>query len=82
MRILFIFLEFLVALTLITQVLIPSFTPDLEFFWIFKRQTKPSVSSLDELEQEVDVKSKEWLSTKAKVNEADIKIKSLKSKTK
>jgi len=47
------FWEFLLGLTLITQVLVPIFVPKLKFFWLFrgKESKTPVPSSLGELQE-------------------------------
>lgn len=45
---------FLLALTIITQLIVPLFVPKLELFWIFKRKTVPTIiphkhANVDEL---------------------------------
>jgi hypothetical protein len=88
----FMLLEFIVALMLITQILWPVVTmliPGLdeeEFFWVFKKDKKQApivpISSLSDLAQEVDQSVTQFKSTKAKVDDAENTIKSLKDKTK
>lgn len=43
--------EFLIALTLITQVIIPLFVPNLKLFWLFRVKSKPDSDYYDEIDE-------------------------------
>ena len=67
----------------LTQILIPLFVTKLEFFWLFKKKTKPIVSSsLEELESRVDQTVDAFTMVKNEVEETESKITKLKTKTK
>lgn len=74
-------LEFLIGLTLLTQVLIPLFVSDLPLFWLFKKSKpdKPQISSLDDLEKEVDDYHERVIPS---VKQAEEKVNQIKNKTK
>lgn len=80
---------FLATMLLLTQVILPSFSK-LPYFWLFKRKNEkssqpaehPVVSTLDELEKEVDSSVEQMKQTKDKVDAVAEKVAEMKQKTK
>ena len=75
---------FVVSLLLLTQVIIPSFSKNLSYFWLFKHKNDsiPAVGTLDELDKEVDSSVEQMKQTKEKVELAAEKVAEMKQKTK
>jgi hypothetical protein len=67
------FFEFLVILLLISQIVVPSFIPEVKFFWLFKPSKKEpkSSSTLGELKDEAKATAQQYKSTKAKIDKAE-----------
>lgn len=76
------FLEFLVGLTLLTQVIIPLFVKDLKFFWLFKKsEGRTNISTLDELNQRATQNKEERDKLKENLSSAEEILKEIESKT-
>jgi hypothetical protein len=77
------FIEFLLALTLITQVLIPIFFPKLRFFWLFRSsESKANISSLNELNIKASKNRSERDEILGEMSTAEEVLKEIKSKSK
>ena len=78
-------LVILIVLTVATQIVIPLIF-NWPLFWLFKKKKQEvkseDIPSLDKLDAEVDKTVKRYDRTKAKVNEAEQKVQSIKSKIK
>lgn len=74
-------LEFLIGLTLVTQVIIPVFVKDLPLFWLFRpSQPIATVPTLDALDEEVNENLRKRNETKEKVEDIVKKVDGIKSK--
>lgn len=74
--------EFLLFITLLTQVVIPIFIPKLKFFWLFRSEAKSEVTDLSDLNKEADEVKLRKDSLKEKVSSAEEAINQIKDKTK
>lgn len=77
-------LEFLIGLTLLTQVVIPVFVKNLKFFWIFRSSDKgasSNVTTLDELNQRATQNKDEREKIKENLSSASEQLKEIESKT-
>ncbi len=76
-------LEFLIGLTLITQVIAPMFVKNLDFFWLFKSSKSESagITTLDELKQRANQNNEEREKIKENLSSAGEVLKEIESKT-
>lgn len=73
----------LVGLTLITQVVIPMFIPNLEMFWLFKtdkKKVQPKIGTLQDLDDKVDETMKRYNEVEDEVKKASTAMNQIKSK--
>lgn len=75
-------IEFLLALILITQVLIPMFFPNLKFFWLFRGSKNTNISSLDELNTKASKNKSDRDEILGEMSTAEEVLKEIRSKAK
>lgn len=75
-------IEFLLGLTLITQVIIPMFFPKLKYFWLFRGNKTTNISSLDELNSKASKNKSDRDEILGEMSTAEEFLKEIKSKTK
>ena len=73
-------LEFLLGLTLLTQVVIPMFMPNLKYFWLFKSSDKKTGdTTLDQLREKAAKNKEERLNISGSVSTIEEVIKETKN---
>lgn len=78
--------EFLVLITVITQIVGPMFIKELPFFWFFKKtkqeeKCEDTPASLEDLEKEATESTEKYVSTVEKVDKTLEKTQAIKKKT-